>query len=283
MNIFYPPTHFGVFGLVLSHDDELTREFFEIAVGHYPDHMKVTRKASFTAGCDNKEIRADVIAENDAVIADAKMQNYYMTIEHLYARMVAYFTTTIADSLLKGDSYDLVKDYFIVMVCSNLSKEYDQPVYFTTFSTKSRDGETVRNEDYPEPLCVMIILNLRAAEKPEGKDIPLYNLLMYFRDFQPRDEFTQKFHDAVIRINSEKGEDLMGMFDYRRLIENDARQRGYEQGEAAGLAEGRVLGKKEMILKLKQIDMPIEQIACVAEMSIDEVLSVLNGDTTGNA
>ncbi len=101
-------------------------------------------------------------------------------------------------------------------------------------------------------------------------------------------EKNKRVKEAVIKVKEMTEDEKMERLAFLRqkaILDEDAiRDAGYddgfeegkEDGIREGIKEGIKTGKIDMIKRLYSINMPIEQIANVTEMSIEEVKEVLN-------
>lgn len=108
-----------------------------------------------------------------------------------------------------------------------------------------------------------IIKRLQELERDE-------DFMIYYDE-----EIIKGMDENIIKDEIKKGREE-GLAQGRVEGLKEGHAEGLKEGHAEGLKEGRIEGKKEVILNLKKLNMPIEKIASIVNMSIEEIKEAIN-------
>lgn len=180
------------------HDPEICAELVErllhINVGHveYPELEKVIEPFYTSKG-----VRLDVYLKDSDKVIDIELQSYPM--EALGKRIRYYESMLNMDSLMKGQDYTLLKDSYIVFICThNPFKDenencYELPCY--TFRNICEENNAVDLNDK----SFKVIYNANAYEKAEDKRIREF--LRFIHTQEPgEDAFNKRLFNHVEKI-----------------------------------------------------------------------------------
>ncbi len=123
----------------------------------------------------------------------------------------------------------------------------------------------------------------KTYNKEEEKRMRMFNC----KSYEEMEKYaTTKLDFGIIKRlqELERDEDFMIYYDEEIIKEmdkniiKDEMKKGQAIAREEGHAEGLKEGKKEMIINLKKINMSIENIANIANMSVDEIKSIIGED-----
>ena len=125
-------------------------------------------------------------------------------------------------------------------------------------------------------------------------DLELFNIIMIgLAEILPEKEEKYELHrllSAILSSNLEIDEKLKIMEEeYRIPLENDIREeveemcnlsqgikeKAFEEGQKKGQEKGQEQKLIEMVNKMHEVKLPIEQIAAIAEISVDRVREII--------
>ncbi len=180
------------------HDPEICAELVErilhIRVGlvEYPELEKVIEPFYTSKG-----VRLDVYLKDSDKVIDIELQSYPM--EALGKRIRYYESMLNMDTLMKGQDYTLLKDSYIVFICTedpfkdDKEIHYDLPCY--TFKNICEENNTVDLNDK----SIKVIFSASAYEKAENKQIREF--LRYINTQEPgEDDFNKRLSEHVAKI-----------------------------------------------------------------------------------
>lgn len=173
---------------------ELVERLLHIRVDHveFPELEKVIAPYYTTKG-----IRLDVYLKDNNKVIDIELQSYPM--EALGKRIRYYESMLNMDALMKGQDYTLLKDSYIVFICTQdpfndeEGNNYGLPCY--TFKNTCEECNTVNLNDK----SFKVIYNANAYEK--AKDIKIREFLRYIHTQDPgEDDFNKRLSENVKKI-----------------------------------------------------------------------------------
>lgn len=217
-------------------------------------------------------IRLDVAAEDSKDVYDIEFQS--VKYPDLQKRMRFYQGTLDIDSLSHNESYEQLRETWIVFICDFDMFSLGESGYQVHMSLDSLEGKSVAGTY--EDGTHKIFINLKACDKI--KEERLRNFLMYLKTKKPQDRFTEKIDKAVDynKHNAEWRKEYMTVawqIEYEKSL---ARKEGLAEGREAGLAEGEKLGTEKAYTKLiKQGLLTVQQAAEQLGISEDEVRKMM--------
>ena len=233
-------------------DEEICKEFIETMMHIKIDHLTYV-KSEDAIGNDilGKGIRLDVHVKDSDREFDLEMQ---MTDTHeLPLRARFYHSLLDADALDKGQSYDMLKESFVIFICPFDVFGKELPVY--SFDRICFEDFSVRLGDKSHT----VFFNFGAWEKVNDDEIK--NVLKYFQSGTVESALTEKINSMVThnRYKREWRERFM-------TYEQDMAVREkywYKDGVAAGMAAQKAEDEKiiqEKELELQEKDSEIARI-----------------------
>ena len=225
-------------------------------------------------------IRLDVAAADDENVYDIEFQSVKRS--DLQKRMRFYQGTLDIDSLSHGQSYEQLRETWIVFICDFDQFVLGEPGYKVRMSLENLENRLV-TETY-EDGTHKIFINLEACDKI--KDERLRNFLIYLKTNKPQDRFTEKISSAVDynKRNAEWRKEYMTVaqeIEYekawvRKVAREEGLAEGRAEGRAEGHAEGLVEGRTSVCLEfVRQGIISITQAAGQLCISEDEVRKMM--------
>ena len=230
-----------MFGAVMV-DEELCREFLELALGFQIEKVTVSKEKSMVYHPEYKGVRLDVVA------ADEKRTHYNVEMQvlrkkNLGKRSRYYHGQIDMELLLAGMDYGKLPDSYVIFICD--FDPFCKKKYKYTFSNVCKEDETVSLEDGSHTLFLST-----CGENEEEVAESLVKFLKYVKaelgestgDFQ--DEFVQRLQDAVRDVKASRE------MEERYMLLEEMLKEEREAGRIEGKAEGKAEGKIEDILEL---------------------------------
>ncbi|MBQ5470804.1 MAG: Rpn family recombination-promoting nuclease/putative transposase [Treponema sp.] len=247
-------------------DEEICKGVIERLLHVQVDHLdypEVEKQLNPYYG--TKGIRLDVYVKDSDRIFDLEIQSYK---ENALGERTRFYQSLLdTDSLMKGSTYDELKESYIVFIClenpfDNLKEEDLIPRY--EFVSLCKEKPSIRLNDK----STKVIYN--ASRYKKEKDPVVRAFLKFVYENKSEDSFTKNIQnrvDDVKRAEINKEEYLnMNIHDY------DVLRRGRDEGIAIGIERGKDESRLETAKKLLQMNVcTIEQIASATELSIEEV------------
>ena len=247
-------------------DEEICKGVIERLLHVQVDHLdypEVEKQLNPYYG--TKGIRLDVYVKDSDRIFDLEIQSYK---ENALGERTRFYQSLLdTDSLMKGSTYDELKESYIVFIClenpfDNLKEEDLIPRY--EFVSLCKEKPSIRLNDK----STKVIYN--ASRYKKEKDSVVRAFLKFVYENKSEDSFTKNIQnrvDDVKRAEINKEEYLnMNIHDY------DVLRRGRDEGIAIGIERGKDESRLETAKKLLQMNVcTIEQIASATELSIEEV------------
>lgn len=219
-----------MFGKVMR-DPERCRKLLEIILGFkirkivflddqdsfHPDYRaKGIRLDVYVEDADNSVYTVEMQAENTGTLP--KRSRYYQSVIDIHL-------------LEKGADYNTLKKSYIIFICTFDLFGKDRYIYH--FENLCREDPAIRLGDETEK----IFLNASGIEGDVGED--LRNLLSYFKNRIPQDEFTREVDQAVMsaRAHREWRTEYMKLTLWEQDIKREAREEGREEGKIKTLLD----------------------------------------------
>ena len=211
-------------------------------------------------------IRLDAYLEDSDRIFDIEMQTIIRKDEAM--RMRYYQSMIDTEHLNKGESYNNLKETYIIFLC--MSDPFDKKKAVYDFVTKEKNGDLILNDRTHK-----IIYNADSFENAENAQIR--NFLNYLKNHSASDVLTKRIQTAlnVSKKNIPWRSEYMLWRDQVREWKDEAREEGLKEGMAKGKNEGAEEKLKENILNLllSNIITP-EQIADALKVPLEKVLEI---------
>lgn len=244
-----------MFGVVL-HDEELCKGVLErllkikIERIEYPELQK-----SIKNGFDSHGIRLDVYVSDSESVYDIEIQNKKFS--ELGKRTRFYQSMIDSDFLLKGHDYSEMKNILILFICKNDPFSLDLPKY--TFESVCHENPDFTLDDK----CKKVFYNANKYRDEKDKDLRAF--LNFVSTNQATDVFTNRLQKRIadIKQNEYYRTEYMKMGTWEADIRREAK--------SAGLEEGKLGSQINIAKKLIALQMPIEKIAEITELSIEQI------------
>ena len=206
----------------------------------------------------------------DAIARDSKGNLCHIEMENIPARMTAkrgrfYSAAADIDSLLPGESYDMLKKSFHLFFTDGDAVGNGKTV--NIFTRKNQDGEEYGDESYIYVVDINALTDdalgkmLRSLKEPDPnkmEDKVVREVVTYAKGDR---EMELSIHDTKIKLSKEREEALL------------------EQGRAEGLVEGKTKGESEekakTVIECFREGLQIDQIARIARITIEEAEAIL--------
>ena len=263
-----------MFGKVMQ-DPEICAGVIErllhIKVDHleYPELQKVISPYYTSRG-----IRLDVYVKDSDRVFDIEMQ--YTPQDALEKRMRYYQSMLDIDDLIRGSSYDELKESYVIFICKSSPFKEDtpdrnHPVY--KFETMCRD--------YPDLIfndsAYKLIYNASAYETE--KDPELRAFLNFVCKNNADDNFIRKITSLIEKIKQNeinKTEYMsMNIHEYDKF--RAGKKEGIAEGMAEGIKQGTLAGAHQKAVEaarnLKKNGISIEMISKCLGLSVEEIES----------
>lgn len=244
-----------MFGVVL-HDEEICKGVLErllkikIERIEYPELQK-----SIKTGFDSHGIRLDVYVSDSESVYDIEIQNKKFS--ELGKRTRFYQSMIDSDFLLKGHEYSEMKNILILFICKNDPFGLGLPKY--TFESVCHEKPDFTLDDK----CKKVFYNANKYSDEEDSDLKAF--LNFVSTNQATDDFTNQLQKKVTDIKKDEyyRTEYMKMGTWEADIRREAR--------SAGLEEGRLDSQINIAKKLISLQMPMEKIAEITELSPEQI------------
>ena len=245
---------------------------------------------------DSKTARLDIRAKfNNGEDCDIELQ--VLPYKYMSARMLEYWSGMYSSKIRSGQGYDVLKPSISILITNyKLEELKDIPKYHTVWNLREEDFSEkvisknielhvleipkIRNE---EMLKDELSQWLKFIENPENKEVEkVMSENKYFQ--QAREELAHLSGDPDFqRFVEARAGMLRDIHCYKKQAAEEGRKEGREEGRAEGRAEGRIEGKEEglkegkmegkmeIAKKMKQKNIPIEQIVEITELTKEEI------------
>ena len=237
----------------------LLHDYFEIG------HIKIiTSQASIENHPELKAVRLDVLVEDEKGNSyDIEMQ--VVNRKNIEKRMRVYQTAVDMNKMQKGMDYNKITNTIVIFICPFDPIGKGLPVYF--IESYVRGNTDIRFDDG----IYKAIFNTSAWEKEE--DGRLQELLMFFHTGKATCGVAKEIEMKVAkikddyRISSEFVSMCASLVDAR----NDGREEGRAEGRLEGITQGKAQGKFETARNCLSLNLPLETIAKITGLSIEEI------------
>ena len=207
--------------------------------------------------------------------------------DNIAERFVYYWAKMYAANLKIGDTYnDLRKTISIIILDDDfkLTKNLEKPQ--TTWRIRESEATHLVLTDYFEIIIIEIPKVVKAYPKTPNDEVLQW---MLFLDNPEKEE--------VVRIMEENKDIKEAKEELERISQDDILRRkalnrtleiadklqlkkeakeALEKGKNIGLQEGKTEKTHEVVIKLKEMNLPIEQIAKAVELNEEDVKAILN-------
>ncbi len=199
--------------------------------------------------------------------------------DNIAERFVYYWAKMYAANLKIGDTYsDLRKTISIIILDDNfkLTKNLGKPQ--TTWKIRENENTHLILTDYFEIIIIEIPKVLKAYHKNPNDEVLQW---MLFLDNPEKEEVTRimeenkDIKEAKEELDRISQDDILRRKALNRTLEIADRLQLKKEAEEA-LKKGKKEKTNEIVKRMKDADLSIEQIAQIVELKVDEVKAILN-------
>ena len=199
--------------------------------------------------------------------------------DNIAERFVYYWAKMYAANLKIGDTYsDLRKTISIIILDDNfkLTKNLGKPQ--TTWKIRESENTHLILTDYFEIIIIEIPKVLKAYHKNPNDEVLQW---MLFLDNPEKEEVTRimeenkDIKEAKEELDRISQDDILRRKALNRTLEIADRLQLKKEAEEA-LKKGKKEKTNEIVKRMKDADLSIEQIAQIVELKVDEVKAILN-------
>lgn len=203
----------------------------DIVYVDYEETIQMTAKS--------KGIRLDIYVEDDDnTVFNLEMQT--TTYKELPKRSRYYQGIIDLNMIEKGESYDILKESYVIFICTFDFFEKGRSVY--EFENVCLEDSEIKLNDGMHK----IFLNTKGDKSDINKE--LKSLLEYFDGSEPESELTRKIDRKVIaaRKNERWRREYMSLQMEMNLKYREGLKAGEEKGRALGQSEGKIETQKNI-------------------------------------
>ena len=203
----------------------------DIVYVDYEETIQMTAKS--------KGIRLDIYLEDDDnTVFNLEMQT--TTYKELPKRLRYYQGIIDLNMIEKGESYDILKESYVIFICTFDFFEKGRSVY--EFENVCLEDSEIKLNDGTHK----IFLNTKGDKSDINKE--LKSLLEYFDGSEPESELTRKIDRKVIaaRKNERWRREYMSLQMEMNLKYREGLKAGEEKGRALGQSEGKIETQKNI-------------------------------------
>ena len=207
--------------------------------------------------------------------------------DNIAERFVYYWAKMYAANLKIGDTYnDLRKTISIIILDDDfkLTKNLEKPQ--TTWRIRESEATHLVLTDYFEIIIIEIPKVVKAYQKTPNDEVLQW---MLFLDNPEKEEVARimkenkDIKEAKEELERISQDDILRRKALNRTLEiadklqlkKEAKE-ALEKGKNIGLQEGKTEKTHEVVIKLKEMNLPIEQIAKAVELNEEDVKAILN-------
>jgi len=194
---------------------------------------------------------------------------------NLKNRITYYASRLIGDQLNWGDDYDKLHQVISIIICDHILLK-DEKSYINKYELKNGENRLFSN------LLKIIILEL--PKLPETEDRAVWHWLKFLKA-KKKEEFemlAKKYPDLEKPIFYPKNMSLLEIWrDIRfhknlqkvdeRMLLQQWKEDGLEEGKAKGLIEGKAEARLEIAIKMKNDKLPLSKIKKFTGLSAKEI------------
>lgn len=228
-----------IFAKVMS-EKELCKQLLENILNiKIRDIVYVDYEETIQMTAKSKGIRLDIYVEDDNnTVFNLEMQT--TTYKELPKRSRYYQGIIDLNMIEKGESYDILKESYVIFICTFDFFEKGRSVY--EFENVCLEDSEIKLNDGTHK----IFLNTKGDKSDINKE--LKSLLEYFDGSEPESELTRRIDRKVIaaRKNERWRREYMSLQMEMNLKYREGLKAGEEKGRALGQSEGKIETQKNI-------------------------------------
>ena len=207
--------------------------------------------------------------------------------EKMAERFLYYWSKMYTANLQIGDKYSELRKTISIIILDDdfkLTKNLERPQ--TTWRIRESEATHLVLTDYFEIIIIEIPKVVKAYQKTPNDEVLQW---MLFLDNPEKEEVARimeenkDIKEAKEELERISQDDILRRKALNRTLEiadklqlkKEAKE-ALEKGKNIGLQEGKTKKAYEVVIKLKEMNLPIEQIAKVVELKEEEVKAILN-------
>ena len=223
-----------IFYKVMHTHPDACKHLLELLLHIKIENMEMANEETLIIDHDAKAIRLDVYVKDSDHVYDVEVQ--VVNTHDLPERARYYQSVMDVDMLKPGQTYDELKDSYVIFICMDDIFEMGLPLYSFKYLCKEDKklelGDRTFKLFFIAPLCAKMI-----------KDEKAKNFFDFFISNKTGDDYTSNLHKYVedARHNTQWRKQYMTV----EMMQNYAFKDGMEKGKDIGLLEGVLNGKKQ--------------------------------------
>ena len=257
----------GMFQAVL-HDPEICAELIarllniRVSRIEYPELEK-----QIAPYFSSKGVRLDVYLKDSDKIIDVEMQS---TVKEDLGKRLRYYQSMIdIDSLMKGQSYNELKESYILFICKDdpFKDENRKPYGLSRYTFKNTCQE--RNDVNLNDNSLKVVYNASEYEKEEDEKIR--NLLHFICTDEPgKDSFSVRLSSTVEKLKND--DKFRSTYLAMNLHDFDIKKEAFENGKQAGSQQKAVEAAKNAL----GMNLSAEQVAKITGLSLEKINNLIS-------
>lgn len=253
-----PITNDYVFCKVLERNpEEIAKVIVEIVLGTKIKSVNLIKQKVIDPTTSSKKVRFDVYLEDSETIYDVEMQT--SSYKNLVTRARYYLSANDVDWLESGNDYLKLPNSFIIFICTFDPFKKGQIKYVASEKIFDSLGDDITKDVGYDAKYSKIYLNTKGIVDVKNSQ-DLINLLAYFNDNIPKDEFTKLIDKKVKEVNKTDREAIMEYLDHDKDIRQDE-----------AYTNAIILAKK--MLKNNE---PLDKILSYTGLAEEEIKKIMN-------
>ena len=235
---------------------------------------------------DDKNGRLDLRATiNGSTECDIEVQ--LASNDNIAERFVYYWAKMYVANLKIGDKYSNLRKTISIIILDDdfkLTKNLEKPQ--TTWRIRESEATHLVLTDYFEIIIIEIPKVVKAYQKTPNDEVLQW---MLFLDNPEKEEVARimeenkDIKEAKEELERISQDDILRRKALNRTLEIADRlqlkkeaEEALEKGKNIGIQEGKTEKTHEVVIKLKEMNLPIEQIAKAVELNEEDVKAILN-------
>ena len=248
-----------MFKLVMSKHPKFIKKLLEIILQIKVRDIRFHEtEKNLKESYDGHGIRFDLYVEDsDNTIYDIEMQVGYYSSNALAKRMRFYQGIFDVDSLKAGQSYTLLKKSIIIFLCPFKFLNGKRSLY--TFNSYCLQDKSLLLPDETTKIIVS-----SAGNRTPDTQKALIPILDYMNGKSASSNFTKAIDDAIKKEKNIETERMSYMTYEMKL----------QEMQDFGYNKGKIEGRAELITNMLKNQMKPEQIAKIANMTVEQIISI---------
>lgn len=251
-----------MFRLVME-KQELCKTLIERVLGiKIKSLIYVEGEKSFEAKLSSRGIRLDLyVVDEDGIAYDIEIQMNSSYREFLGRRTRYYVSIMDGDALKKGDPYRSLRNTYVIFICN--FDPFGKGLAKYTFNAICNEDHSIVLDDG----VTRVFINIGGDRHRVSKE--LANIMDYMLDGAIKDDYTRQLEEAVQSLRLDDGKEQLYMTYQQTIMEHE--DIAMQKGIALGIEQTQI----GMVMNMLKKNMPIEDIAFISGLSINEVTELI--------